>query len=42
MTKSFQFALNKIAEAFQKRAEDFYLIKLKIKFKALLTDSFLN
>ena len=37
MTKSFQFALDKIAEAFQKRAEDLFSIKLKIKFKALLT-----
>ena len=36
MTKSFQFALDKIADAFQKGQRN-YLRKLKIKFKALLT-----
>ena len=37
MTKSFQFALDKIADAFEKRAEDLFSKSLKLEFKALLT-----
>ena len=39
MTKSFQFGLDKIADAFQKELKN-YLIKFKIKFNALLTVAF--
>ena len=33
MTKSFQFALDKIAESFQKRAEDLFKKNLKLNLK---------